>query len=31
MEEFEGGFLRNMMFGFALAILFSIGYVYFSN
>lgn len=30
MDEFGGGFLRNVMIGFALALLFSIGYVWFS-
>ena len=30
MEEFEGGFLRNFLIGFALALLFSFAYVWFN-
>jgi hypothetical protein len=30
MDEFGGGFLRNAMIGFALALIFSIGYVWFN-
>ena len=31
MDEFGGGFMQNMMIGLALALLFSIGYVWFSH
>jgi hypothetical protein len=31
MDEFGGGFLRNMMIGFALALAFSIVYVWYTR